>query len=335
MTLITVAIPTYRRDMYLKQALDSVLGQTLTDIEIIVSDNANSAATRELVGAYRDPRISYAPLDQNIGLHRNLTRCLRLGSAPFVAVLLDDDIMYPANLQAKLDLLHQHPTAGLVHGAFNFIDRDGNVSRGNITWTGDLHPSSFETGRQFIERVMALGNRICASSALIRRPAVAKFHHEERDGSFSDLAIWLRMATTWDVAFINLPLTGFRIHDESASSEVGLYELQGDQINTSTFRMTGEARLAKLRFIDEYDTNILDRLRLRHRVRDRARTELKGIVADETLPSKKIQLTARHLFQAARVEPSLWWSPWSAVLLASSVFGRQFFDRTVDLRTKS
>ena len=335
MTRITVAIPTYRRDVYLKEALESVLAQTATGFEIFVSDNANSATTRALVQSYGDSRVTYAPLPENVGLHRNLTRCLRLGSAPYVAVLLDDDTMYPTNLEAKLALLEEYPTAGLVHSAFDFIDQAGKVTREKITWTGDSHPARFEAGRQFILRTLALGNRICASSVLIRRAAVAKFHHDERDLSFSDLGIWLRMAILWDVAFINEPLIGVRIHAESASRSVGLYELSGNELRTSTFPMTSEARLAKLRFIDECATSTRDRLAFRHLVRDRARTELKEIVADETLDARRFSLTARHLYRATRVEPSLWWSPWSAVLLASSVFGRHLFDKAVDIRSKA
>ena len=56
-------------------------------------------------------------------------------------------------------------------------------------------------------------------------------------------------------------------------------------------------------------------------VRDRARTKLKLIVADKTLVRKKPDSHGGSLREAAHVEPSLWWSPWSAVLVASSVVG--------------
>ena len=334
MTLITVAIPTYRRDVYLKEALESVLAQTTTDLEIIVSDNANSATTRALVQSYGDSRVIYAPLLENIGLHGNLTRCLHLGSSPYVAVLLDDDMMYPTNLEAKVALLEKHPTAGVAHSAFNYIDHTGEVTLQGVSWTGDLHPARFEPGRQFIERTMAAGNRICTSSALLRRVAVAQLCHDERDGGFSDLGLWVRIAISWDFTFINEPLTAVRIHAESASGRFGLHEVSEDEVRMSTLPMTSAARLAKLRFIDEYATSTRDRLTLRHLVRDRARTELKEIVAEETLAARKFSLTARHLYRAARVESSLWWSPWSAVLLASSVFGKQLFDSTVEMRSK-
>jgi hypothetical protein len=334
MTLITVAIPTYRRDAYLKEALESVMAQTATDLEIIVSDNANSATTRALVQSYGDSRMTYAPLLENIGLHGNLTRCLHLGSAPYVAVLLDDDTMYPTNLEAKLALLEQHPTAGVAHSAFNYIDHAGEVSAENINWTGQPHPARFETGREFIERTMALGTRVCTSSALLRRFAVADLGHDERNGAASDLGLWLRVAISWDFTFINEPLTAVRIHPESASGGFGLYELKEDELKMWTLRMTATTRSAKLRFIDEYATHARDRLALRRLVRDRARTELKEIVANETLAARRPFLTARHLYRAAQVEPSLWWSPWSAVLLASSVVGRRLFDVAVDMRTK-
>jgi glycosyltransferase involved in cell wall biosynthesis len=333
MPAITVAIPTYRRDDYLAAALESVLAQTVDDLEIVVSDNADSALTRDLVRSYSDPRVSYAPLAQNIGLHGNLTRCMHLGSAPYVAVLLDDDAMAPTNLEAKLALLERHPTAGVAHSALSYIDEGGAVSEDNVNWTGRHDPAELETGVEFIERTMGLGNRICASSALMRREAVAQLCHDERDGTFCDVGVWLRMATAWDVAYIDEPLTVVRIHPDSDSARQGLYELDGDELNISTFEMTSASRAAKFRFIDEYVDDPRERVALRHLVRDRARTELKEIVAERTLATRRPTATARSLGRAARVEPSLWWSPWSGVLLASSVLGRRLFDLAVEARS--
>jgi glycosyltransferase involved in cell wall biosynthesis len=333
MTAVTVAIPTYRRDAYLKEALESVLAQTMTDLEIIVSDNANSASTRELVLSYADRRISYAPLAENIGLHGNLTRCLHIGSAPYVAMLFDDDRMYPSNLEVKLALLKEHPSAGVAHSSFDYIDDAGRVTAECIDWTAHTDRAGFETGREFIERTMGLGNRVCASSALLRRSAVAHLGHDVRDGTFCDVGLWLRLALSWDFVFVDEALTAFRIHPDSDSRDSGLYEWSDDGVlNIGTAQMTSAARVAKLRFLKEYPTTRRDRLALRHLVRDRARTELKGMVADNTLHVRRPGLTARTLVRAARIEQSLWWSPWSAVLLASSVFGRRLFDFAVEKR---
>ncbi len=326
---VTVAIPTYQRDHFLKDALDSVVRQTLTDLEIIVSDNANSRATRKLVESYGDPRIAYAPLRENIGIHGNLTRCLHLGSAPYVSVLLDDDTMYPTNLEKKLSLLQQYPTVGVAHSALDYIDDAGMLVAQHIRWSGPA--THFETGREFIELAMGLGNRICVSSALVQRSAVAQRCHDERDGAFSDLGLWLRIATSWDFAFVDEALTTFRVHPGAASSALGLYDIATDGL-IATPEMVKGARTAKLRFLNEYGAPVRVRRALTWATKDRARTELKHMVAEKTLAARSPALTARSLREAARVEPSLWWSPWSALLLASSVVGRKAFDSAVAWR---
>jgi glycosyltransferase involved in cell wall biosynthesis len=332
MTLVTVAIPTYRRDRYLKDALESVLAQTVTDLEIVVSDNASSESTRALVDSYRDPRIVYSPLGENIGIHGNLTRCLHLGSAPYVAVLLDDDTMYPDNLEKKLAALDEHPTAGLAHAALDYIDHTGDVTIRNQNWTGSPDPARFETGREFLEQALAYGTRVCTSSALVRRTAVASRCHDERDRAASDLGLWLRMALSWDFVFVSEVLTTVRVHAESASAESGLYEAGDDISKLSLLPTTVAVRDAKLRFLAEYETSRRDRRHLRHLIRDRARTELKKIVADETLSERRPLRTLTSLYGVSRVESSFWWSPWSAVLLASSFLGRRFFDDFVQMR---
>ncbi len=324
---VTVAIPTYQRDHYLKEALESVLRQTLTDLEIIISDNASSPTTRRLVASYGDPRITYAPLQENIGLHGNLTRCLHLGSAPYVTLLLDDDTMYPTNLEKKVSLLEQHPTAGVAHGALDYINQEGKLYVENVRWAGR---SAFETGNEFIQLSMEAGTRVCVSSAVMRRTAVAQLCLDERDGS--DFGLWLRIASSWDFAFVDEPLSTFRVHPSADSSRLGLYEIGEDRVMATPGLVRAE-RAAKLRFLDEYNAPRRERRALRRTARSCARTKLKHIIADDTLPARSPSRTARALREAARIEPSLWWSPYSALLLASSVVGRGLFDAVVQQRT--
>jgi hypothetical protein len=178
---------------------------------------------------------------------------------------------------------------------------------------------------------MGLGTRITKSAALFRRAAVAGLGHDERDGVASDLGLWLRIASSWDVAFVDDPLAGIRIHAGSISSESGLYEV-GETM--ATLPLAGSSRLAKLRFLDEYPGSARERRRLKRIAQDRARTELKHVVAQETLGRRRPDRTIRSLYRAARVEPSLWRSPWSAVLLASSVAGRALFDTAIHARSR-
>jgi hypothetical protein len=259
---------------------------------------------------------------------------LHLGSAPYIAVLLDDDTMYPQNLERKIAILDEYPTAGVAHGAFDYIDRDGLVVAHAITWTGQAQPASLETGPEFIQRTMATGNRISTSAAVFRRPAAATLCHDRRDGGFSDLGLWLRLALCHDIAFSGESLTTVRLHADSVSSELGLHESSESGVGLMTFPMTSASRSAKLRFINEYRVPARERSRLKRLVRGRARGELIEMIALNTLDGRKPSVTVQQLRRAMQIEPSLLWSPWPYVLLASSVFGRRIFDIATDLRSR-
>ena len=91
-----------------------------------------------------------------------------------MAVLLDDDTMYPTNLEAKLAVLEDQPNVGIVHSAFDYIDSDGEVLAERIDWTGNPQLAGRETGREFIERTMAVDTadlRIVRPPQAIRRRA--------------------------------------------------------------------------------------------------------------------------------------------------------------------
>ena len=116
--LVTVAIPTRNRSDMLCRCLESVLAQTLSELEIYVSDNASTDDTKSVVESFGDARIHYLRLDDNIGLWGNLSRCLDLGEAPFITVLAADDMMLRENLERMIHFLQQHPRVGMVHYAF-------------------------------------------------------------------------------------------------------------------------------------------------------------------------------------------------------------------------
>ncbi len=115
---------------------------------------------------------------------------------------------------------------------------------------------------------------------------MAQLSLDDRDGS--DLGLWLRIATSWDFAFIDEPLTTFRVHSETDSSRLGNYEITNDGVMTTPELVKAE-RAAKLRFLGEYEASRSARRRLERIVRDHARTKLKHIVADKTL-AREVQL---------------------------------------------
>jgi glycosyltransferase involved in cell wall biosynthesis len=221
---VTVCIPTYNRRELLAASLGSVLDQSCRDVEVIVSDNASTDGTEDYVRSLNDPRIRYDRLEQNIGLFGNLSRCLHLGTGQYRVMLPDDDLMLPGNLAAKVRFLEAHPSAGMVHSAFRYLDSGGRPVGPTENWSR-LGEDTLEPGASFLRRSLAVGGIVCVSSVMLRSDLVADERFDADDGPYADIALWLRVAARSDVGFLAAPLSGYLVHAASASSGFAVVEV--------------------------------------------------------------------------------------------------------------
>ena len=151
MKLISVIIPTFNRVDLLKNAINSVLTQTYSNIEIIVIDDNSNDKTESLIKNLNDNRINYiknkenlkAPLCRNIGI--NISR------GEFIAFLDDDDIWYPNKLEEQIKLF-DNSNVGLVYCITDLFFENYNLSystkpqkRGNIFFHNSFFGSHYYT----------------------------------------------------------------------------------------------------------------------------------------------------------------------------------------------
>lgn len=108
--LLSICIPTYNRVSYLKECIESIVNQTWYSdekVEIIISDNASTDSTAELIESYakRYKNIHYSPNLENIGADRNIIKILQMGNGKYIWGISDDDIVLPEAFDAVLELL--------------------------------------------------------------------------------------------------------------------------------------------------------------------------------------------------------------------------------------
>jgi len=209
---VTVFIPTFNRAYMLKETIDSVLRQTFDDFELIISDNASDDPTESIVRSFHDKRISYVKNDKNIGMCGNWNRCFDLAKGEYIALLPDDDLMLPENLEQKVNTLSRSAQIGLVHSKFDLIDVDGRIIASNRdSWgIGERTMDCLENRKEIISHQW---NPINCSSVLFRSTCFHKLgKFTEKIPSGLDYEYWLRIAVYYDVAFIARPLIRYRIH---------------------------------------------------------------------------------------------------------------------------
>jgi len=133
---VSVVMPVHNALPYLDAAVESVLGQTFSDFEFVILDDASTDGSTERLRqwAARDSRIRLLEEEQNLGPARSSERVARAASAPVVARMDADDISYPERLADQLEVLDRHPDVGVVGGLFDIIDPDGRIVRGPELW---------------------------------------------------------------------------------------------------------------------------------------------------------------------------------------------------------
>ncbi len=314
---MTVCIPTYNRTQWLTETIESALGQSFDDLVVEIHDDATPGdAVVDVVAGFDDPRLRLIRHERNAGIVGNFTRSLLGAETEYVIQLGDDDVAMPDLVERTVAALDAFPSAGMVHSRFALIDTDGAVLMAEQDWLGTPSPA-LEPGAAFVERSMSYGCRVCSSTALIRKSAVPEGAFRAEDAPPFDFAFWLRMAESWDVAFLAETLCQYRIHGHSFTS--GLSDVTG------TGYLQVEKTLREVHAVKRRHAATLaagPRRTSLERLADRAlRQDIISRVRERTLPDRPFRETVRSLGRAARREPALLREPHAWKLLAGSVVG--------------
>ena len=124
---VSIGMPVYNGENFLKEALDSILAQTFENFELIISDNASTDSTEEICQEYaaKDKRISYHRNEQNIGGCRNFNRVFELSNSEYFKWATHDDLCAPELLEQCVEALDKRSSVVLAYPRTVIIDEQG------------------------------------------------------------------------------------------------------------------------------------------------------------------------------------------------------------------
>lgn len=205
---VSVVLATYNYGRYLAGALDSALGQTLDDLEIIVIDDGSTDETQEVMAPYlANRRVRYfgtnhggQPAAKNAGI--------RLARAPLISFLDADDLWLPTKLEKQAALFAGDPGLGVVYSRRRLMDEQGR----------HLHFSQPTLPRGNVLEAMFRQNFICFSSAVVRRTVFDQVGLFDTKLALAiDYDLWLRIAQRYPFDFVDEPLVMYRTGHASLS----------------------------------------------------------------------------------------------------------------------
>jgi glycosyltransferase involved in cell wall biosynthesis len=128
---VSIAIPVYNGENYLRRALDSILSQTYADLEIVVCDNASTDSTERIAreAVRMDPRVRYHRNARNIGAPRNFNRAFALTTRRYFKWAAHDDELEPGFIEACVEVLERDPDVAVCFSRAVVIRDDGKVRK--------------------------------------------------------------------------------------------------------------------------------------------------------------------------------------------------------------
>lgn len=155
---VSIGLPIYNGEKYLCELLNSLLAQTFTDFEIVISDNASTDKTRAICEAYqdRDKRIKYFLQSLNRGVFANVEYVMNTSNGRYFMLAGDDDYYDPSYISRLIVALEEDESVGLAFSGFGYISPDGEKAPAAFNLVLTSSDSKFSGLIKFMFRRSAL-----------------------------------------------------------------------------------------------------------------------------------------------------------------------------------
>lgn len=207
--LVSVLLAVHDDSRFLRDAIDSILGQTLDDLELLVVDDASTDPTPTVLAAVHDPRLAVLRNDRRLGLAASLNRGLDHAGGCYVARLDADDVAVADRLERQVDRMRGTPDVAIVGSAVVDLDEDGR--------RGDTHV--MPSGARRLRWHALFSSPFFHPSVLFDRAALER-HELRYDPDFlesEDYDLWARLFAFADGDNLREPLVLKRVHAGQAS----------------------------------------------------------------------------------------------------------------------
>lgn len=199
---VSVIMPAYNAEKYIKEAIDSILNQTYTDYEFIIINDCSTDNTEAVILSYSDPRIIYVKNGQNLGVAATLNRGLAIAQGEYIARMDADDISMPKRFEKQVAYLKDHVEVAVVGCA---VER--------FSETDSYGVRTFAQSREMMSCDMLFSCGLAHPSVMMRRSVIVQIggYDREFDG-LEDYELWCRVEEYYGILAMSDVLLRYRIH---------------------------------------------------------------------------------------------------------------------------
>jgi hypothetical protein len=257
-----VFVPCYRYGHFLRQCVESVLGQSGVSVRVLIIDDASPDNTAEVAAALvsEDPRVSFIRHIENKGHIATYNEGIEWASADYMLLLSADDYLLPGALKRAADLMDTHPEVGFTFGNVIELSDTGTETPIETIIEPTIDPDKrIFKGREFIE-LSGADNLVATCSAVVRTELQKRLRGYRYELPHTgDMEMWLRFAAHASVGFIFAYQGVYRQHRANMSTQY-YFISEGRQIYTKNGRLADlQQRKSAFDCFSECCNNVLPR----------------------------------------------------------------------------
>ncbi len=218
--LVSVFIPYYNDEKFLKTAIDAVLAQTYTNFELVLLNHATTDSCREIAHSYTDPRIRHIDMPFNLGGGSGvlMAEFLKTAQGKYVKFLCADDILRKTGLADLVQYMEAHPNIDFAFGNAAYVNQDGKSL--NADWFSSREYFSTQNSEVDCIRLYAEGQSFLPYvSNIVKREILSHIRLNKTFIMMFDMSLWLSLLCKgYKIGYCDRIVVDYRIHDEQVSA---------------------------------------------------------------------------------------------------------------------
>jgi glycosyltransferase involved in cell wall biosynthesis len=213
MPVVSVLMTSYNHESFIREAIESVLNQSFTDIELIIVDDASKDGSKKIITGLnkKDERIKPIFHDTNMGIAKTINDCIENSSGKYVAFIASDDLWNEDKLEKQLRILDRNENL-IVWCNAGIIDAE-SVPTGKTS--SEIYENSELTGYVFEDLPSAW---FCGSSIMFKRVNLNGIRFNERMKYLNDTQFYIDIGFKYGYYYIEETLAKYRLHSNNTSS---------------------------------------------------------------------------------------------------------------------
>lgn len=205
--LISVILPVWNGERFIKDSITSVLNQTYKNLELIIVDDGSTDSTKSIIDSFSDTRIRYIKKEHS-GISDSLNLGIEKSLGELIARMDSDDIMYPNRLSSQIKYLNIHPEVDIIGTGFE--------------WGNEKDPKEYyrpKTGKVLLNELLTFGNKLGHSTIMFRKKSLQKIFpdniiYESYYNGAEDYKLWITsILKGLEIHNMSEPMMYYRQHE--------------------------------------------------------------------------------------------------------------------------